>query len=77
MTAVHTVISYLALIWLLFGSYLAFILKLLMYFVKNILKKILRENLNVVIVGPSYILSLTLEKNPPLGIRVNNNTMII
>ena len=39
------------LIWLFFGSYLAFILKLLMYFVKNNLKKILRENLNIVVVG--------------------------
>ena len=37
-----------------------------MYFVKNNLKKILRENLNVVIVGPRYISILTLEKNPPL-----------
>ena len=37
-----------------------------MYFVKNNLKKILRENLNVVIVGPRYISILTLEKTPPL-----------
>ena len=59
MTAVHRVISYLA----LFGSYLAFILKLFVYFVKNILNKILNVG------GSSEIMvmvTLTLEKTPPL-----------